>query len=77
MTKQEVFENINPDKYYSSLSISKMKILPWNSPFTFNKKLNDPKWRDVFKPLIEQHKTSKTYKIQGINIINFMKSLKQ
>ncbi len=70
-------DKINPNKYYSSLAVSKMGILPWASPFTFNKKLNDPEWRDTFKPLIEQHKWNKTYKIRGENIIKFLANLEK
>lgn len=68
-------EKINKDKYYSAAQVSKMGILPWNSPYTFNKKLNDKKWKNTFKPLVEQHTTNRTYKIQGANIIKFIKDL--
>lgn len=70
-------DNIDPEKYYSSLSISKMNILPWRSPFTFNLKLNNEKWKYVFKPLIEQNGKNKTYRVQGRNIIKFIEDLEK
>lgn len=78
MTLEEKIKLINPEKYYSALAISKIKtqdgdrLLPWSSPYTFNKKVNDLKYKDVLKPLIEQHEFNKTYKIKGENLINFM-----
>jgi hypothetical protein len=70
-------EKIYKDKYYSALQISKMGILPWKSPYTFNLKLNSKKGREMFKPLIEQHKENKTYKIKGENIIKFLTNLEK
>jgi len=73
MTKNE----IKADKYYSSLAIIKMGVLPWDSAMTFNNKLNDEKWKEIFKPMIETHKTSKSYKVKGENIIKFINSLEK
>jgi len=73
MTKNE----IKADKYYSSLAIIKMGILPWDSAMTFNAKLNDEKWKEIFKPMIETHRTSKSYKIKGYNIIKFIEALEK
>jgi len=72
-------EKINPKKYYSSAAIVEMQLenFPWASKWTFNEKLNDPKWQKIFKPFIEQHKNSKTYKIKGENIIKFLKAVEE
>lgn len=63
---------IEKNKYYSALQISKMGVLPWASPYTFNLKLNSKKGAEIFKPLVEQHKANKTYKIKGDRIIKFL-----
>lgn len=70
-------ENIEPEKYYTAAQVSKMGVLPWNSPYTFNRKLNDDRWKETFKPLVEQHASNKTYKIQGKNIIKFLIDLEK
>lgn len=70
-------KKIESEKYYTARQVSLMGILPWNSPYTFNNKLNDKKWKDVFKPLVEQHLTNKTYKIKGKNIIKFLSELEK
>lgn len=72
-------KDIQPDEYYSAAAIVDMRLpgFPWRSKYTFNKKLNDERWFDTFKPLIEQHDTTKTYKIQGKNIISFIKDLER
>lgn len=72
-------EKINPKKFYSSAAIIDMQLenFPWASKFTFNEKLNDPRWQDVFRPFIEQHKNSKTYKVKGENIIKFLKAVEK
>lgn len=72
-------ENIKPKKFYSSAAIVEMQLenFPWASKYTFNEKLNDPKWQKIFKPFIEQHENSKTYKIKGENIIRFLKAVER
>lgn len=63
---------IDPNKYYSSRAILLMGILPWKSPVTFNIKLKDPKWIEIFNPIVEQKKIVKRYHIKGENIIKFL-----
>jgi len=70
-------EKIDKDKYYSALQVSKLGVLPWASPYTFNLKLNSKKGKEIFKPLVEQHKDNKTYKIKGENIIKFLIALEK
>lgn len=67
-----MIEKIEKDRYYSALDASKFCKSIWKSPYTFNTKLNSEKGKAIFKPLIEQHKSSKTYKIKGENIIKFL-----
>lgn len=68
-------EDIQKEKYYTAAQISQMGLLPWNSPYTFNKKLNDPAWQVIFKPMVEQHETNRTYRVKGENIISFLNKL--
>lgn len=75
--KNMTIKDINPGEYYSSAAVVKMGLLPWKSAYTFNKKLNDEKWQDWFLPLVEQHDTTKTYKIRGENIIRFLNALQR
>lgn len=70
-------EKIDKDKYYSARQVSQLGILPWASPYTFNLKLNQKKWQEIFKPLIEQHGKNKTYKIKGEAIIKFLIDLEK
>lgn len=65
--------NIDPNKYYSSRQVVMMNILPWRSPLTFNFKLTDKKWIEIFNPVVEQKKVNKRYYIKGENIIKFLK----
>lgn len=71
-------DRIIPKKYYSSAAIIEMELedFPWKSKYTFNEKLNDPFWQEWFKPFIEQHANSKTYKVKGENIIKFIKAVR-
>lgn len=62
---------IIPTKYYSSKKLVEMKILPWGSAMTFNKRLKEQYWIDIFKPIITSHGKRKFTYIQGANIINF------
>ncbi len=70
-------KKIEPTKYYSAKSIIDMGILPWASAVTFNKKLNDKRWQEIFKPLVEQHESIKRYKIKGKRILKFLDSLER
>jgi predicted transcriptional regulator len=70
-------KKIEPNEYYTARQVSQMGILPWKSPYTFNLKLNSKRGQAVFKPLIEQHKHNKTYKIKGENIIRFISDLER
>lgn len=67
-----MIKKIDKNKYYSALQASKFCKGIWKSPYTFNQKLNSVKGKEIFKPLIEQHKNTKTYKIKGENIIKFL-----
>lgn len=64
--------NIDPNQYYSSAAVCKMKVLPWKSPMTFNAKLQEQKWIDIFNPIVEQKGVHNWYHIKGANIIKFI-----
>jgi len=68
-----MYESINPEKYYSARSIIGMNIpeLPWRSTMSFYKRLNNPIWVNMLKPLVVISPKSKRkyYHIKGKNLL--------
>ena len=64
--------DIIPDQFYSPRKLVSMKILPWASSMTFNKRLKEEKWKDLFNPIVET-KNNRTFTyILGANIIKVL-----
>lgn len=63
---------IKPSEYYTTRKLVSMKIVPWSSAMTFNKKLTEQKWIDIFNPFVEVVEGKKYIRIKGENIIKFL-----
>ena len=63
---------IDPNKYYSAAEVVRMGVLPWKSYITFNRRLNEQKWIEIFNPIVEQKKLMRYYHIKGENILKFV-----
>lgn len=70
-------KQINPKLYYSARKICKMGIFPWTHVPTFNERIQRPGIAKVLKPMIENNKQKKSYKLKGSNIIKFIKKLEE
>lgn len=64
-------EEIIATKFYSPKKLVKMGILPWASAMTFKKRLQEPQWKELFNPLIEDNNGREMIYIKGENIIKF------
>ena len=64
--------NIDQNRYYSAAQVVRLGVLPWKSAVTFNRRLQEQQWIDIFNPIVEQKKILKRYHIKGENIIKFL-----
>ena len=72
MNEEQEKQIIDPDRYYSPRKLVCMKILPWSSAMTFNKKLKEPKWKELFNPIVDTSSGRIFMRIKGENIITFL-----
>lgn len=64
--------NIDPNAYYSPRKLVVMKILPWTSTKVLSKKITEPRWNAIFKPIYDKTEKSTLTYIKGENIIKFL-----
>ena len=64
-------QEINPDEFYSPRKLVAMKVVPWKGAMTFDRKLKQEQWIEIFKPLIEIVEGKRKIYIKGDNIIKF------
>ena len=64
-------QEINPDEFYTPRKLVAMNVVPWKGAMTFNRKLKEEHWIEIFKPLVEIVEGKRKLYIKGDNIIKF------
>ncbi len=63
--------DIDIEKFYSPRKLVQMKIVPWGI-MTFNRRLKEAKWNDLFNPIVETRNGRTLKYIKGDRIIMFL-----
>jgi len=68
---------IEPARYYSVRQLMKMNVLPWRSAMTIAKALKEERWKEVFRPMVDQKEKSTRMYVKGERILEFIEATRR